>query len=72
MEREGAGRSLHRLIGEAVMRSAHIQKESRAAVAATQAVTAALVLTVAEVRRGRARRAFGNGQLDAEDRDGAG
>ena len=72
MEREGAGRSLHRLIGEAVMRSAHIQEESRAAVAATHAVTAALALTVAEIRRGRAGRAFGNGQLNAEDREGPG
>jgi hypothetical protein len=69
MERDGAGRSLHRLIGEAVMRSAHIQEESRAAVAATHAVTTAIERTVAEIHRGRARRAFGNRQVDAEDPD---
>jgi hypothetical protein len=72
MQREGAGRSLHRLIGEAVMRGTHIQEESRAAVAATHAATAALALTVAEVRRGRARRAFGNGQSHAEVPEKAG
>ena len=69
MEREGAGRSLHRLVGEATMRAARIQEESRDAIAGTRAVTAALALTVAEVHRGRARRAFGNRQLDAEDTD---
>ena len=64
--------SLHRLIGEAMMRAARTQEESRVTVEATHAATAALERTIAEVRRSRTRRAFGNGQLDAEDSEGPG
>jgi hypothetical protein len=73
MERPGGRPSLHRLIGEAVARSARLQEESREAVADVRASTAALERTVAEVRRCRlARRTFGNGQFDAEDGGGPG
>jgi hypothetical protein len=72
MERPGARASLHQLIGEAMIRAARIQEESREAVAQARAVTAALERTIDESRRRRARRAFGNGQLDAQDPDRAG
>ena len=72
MEREGAARSLHRLVGEAVVRSAELQEESRAAVEQTRAATAALARTVEQLQRCRARRAFGNRHVDAQDPEGAG
>jgi len=65
MERERAEPSLHRLIGEAVARGARLQEESRVSVDAVRASTAALERTVADIHRGRARRAFGKRQFDA-------
>jgi hypothetical protein len=68
MEREGAAPSLHRLIGEAVIRGARLQEESRVAISDIEASTAALAETVATVHRCRAaRRTFGNGPFDAEE-----
>ena len=73
MERPGARASLHRLIGEAVMRSARIQEECRASAEKVEESAAALERTMGEIRRTRARRpAFGNGQLDAQDPEGVG
>jgi len=73
MEPPDARASLHRLIGEAVMRSARIQEQCRASVAELEDSFAALERTMGEIRRTRARiPAFGNGQLDAQDREGAG
>jgi hypothetical protein len=72
MERAGTRPSMHRLIGDAVMRAARLQEESRTAVAQIIATTAELERTVAEVDRCRARRAFGNRQFDAENGRGPG
>jgi hypothetical protein len=73
MEPPGGRPSLHRLIGEAVLRGARLQEESREAVEATKASSAALARTVADVHRDRARRRkFGNGQFDAEQDGRAG
>jgi len=72
MERPGAKPSLHRLIGEAVMRATHTQEASREAIDQTQEAAAKLRLTVAEVHRCRALRAFGNRQSDAGEAQRAG
>jgi hypothetical protein len=72
MERPCPRPSLHRLIRDAVERSARLQAESRKAVAEVLASTSALERTVAEIHRRRARRTFGNGQFDAEESRGPG
>jgi hypothetical protein len=73
VEREGVRPSLHRLLGEAVARSAWLQEQSRAALDDIRESTAALERTVAAIHRDRtARRAFGNRPFDAEDGPGPG
>jgi hypothetical protein len=67
VERPGARPSLHRLIGEAVLHAARLQEESRQSLEQARASAAELQRTVAAVRRSRERRAFGNGQSDAEE-----
>jgi hypothetical protein len=57
VERDGAGRSLHQLISDAIARGARLQAESRIAVDEVHESTVALERTLAAIRRQRVDRA---------------